>query len=96
MYEELEKCGYEFAFRTVREVRMYVNAAHELDGENYELERSVDEQIVQKVLPKLHGNKREIGNLLKSLKDICDGELSSVKISQMAAKLDNVQYASFI
>ena len=39
---------------------------------------------------------REIGNLLKSLKDICDGELSSVKISQMAAKLDNVQYASFI
>ena len=96
LYEELEKCGYEFAFRTVREVRMYVNAAHELDGENYELERSVDEQIVQKVLPKLHGNKREIGNLLKSLKDICDGELSSVKISQMAAKLDNVQYASFI
>lgn len=96
LYEELEKCGYEFAFRTVREVRMYVNAAHELDGGNYELERSVDEQIVQKVLPKLHGNKREIGNLLKSLKDICDGELSSVKISQMAAKLDNVQYASFI
>ena len=44
------------AFRTVREVRMYVNAAHELDGENYELERSIDEQIVQKVLPKLHGN----------------------------------------
>lgn len=96
LYEELEKCGYEFAFRTVREVRMYVNAAHELDGENYELKRSIDEQIVQKVLPKLHGNKREIGTLLESLEAICDGELSSAKIRQMAAKLANVQYASFI
>lgn len=96
LYEELEKCGYEFAFRTVREVRMYVNAAHELDGENYELKRSIDEQIVQKVLPKLHGNKREIGTLLESLEAICDGELSSAKISQMKAKLASVQYASFI
>lgn len=97
LYDALEKCGFEFAFRTVREVRRYINAAHEFDGEDFDLERSTDEQIVQKVLPKLHGNKREIGNLLEELATICEGKpLSTAKINQMKVRLANVQYASFI
>ena len=96
LYDALEEHGFEFAFRTVREVRRYVNAAREFDGEGFDLERSIDEQIVQKVLPKLHGNKREIGSLLEELAVICDGKLSSTKISQMKTRLANVQYASFI
>lgn len=96
LYDALEGRGFEFAFRTVREVRRYVNAAHEFDGEEYDLHRAIDEQIVQKVLPKLHGNKREIGDLLEELEVLCDGDLSSAKIDQMKIKLANVQYASFI
>lgn len=96
LYDALEGCGFEFAYRTVREVRRYVNAAHEFDGEGFELDRAIDEQIVQKVLPKLHGNKREIGDLLEELAALCDGNLSSTKIDQMKTKLANVQYASFI
>lgn len=96
LYDALEKCGYEFAYRTVREVRKYINAAHELDGDDFELSRSIDEQIVQKVLPKIHGNRREIKELLSELASVCDGNLSSNKIRQMQTKLDSVQYASFI
>lgn len=96
LYDALEGCGFEFAFRTVREVRRYVNAAHEFDGEGYDLDRSIDEQIVQKILPKLHGNKREIGDLLDKLATLCNGNLSSAKLDQMKTRLANVQYASFI
>lgn len=96
LYDVLERCGFEFAYRTVREVRRYVNAAHEFDVEGYDLGRAIDEQIVQKILPKLHGNRREIGDLLDELTKLCDGELSSAKIRQMKTRLANVQYASFI
>lgn len=96
LYDALEICGFEFAYRTVREVRKYVNAAREFDVEGYDLGRAIDEQIVQKILPKLHGNRREIGDLLDELTKLCDGELSSAKIGQMKTRLANVQYASFI
>ena len=96
LYDVLEDCGFEFAYRTVREVRRYINAAHEFDGDGFKLDRSIDEQIAQKILPKLHGNKREIGGLLEGLAQICHGELSRAKISQMQARLANVQYTSFI
>lgn len=96
LYDALEICGFEFAYRTVREVRRYVNAAHEFDVEGYDLRRAIDEQIVQKILPKLHGSRREIGDLLDELTKLCDGELSSAKIGQMKTRLKNVQYTSFI
>lgn len=73
-----------------------VNAAHEFDVEGYDLRRAIDEQIVQKILPKLHGSRREIGDLLDELTKLCDGELSSAKIGQMKTRLKNVQYTSFI
>lgn len=114
LYAVLEPYGFEFAYRTVREVRKYANAAHELatrdeadDGE-FDLTGVLDEQVVQKVLPKIHGNKREIGGLLEGLEGFCDENLggkdddakptslSGKKVEQMKARLGAVQYASFI
>ena len=96
LYDALEDRGFEFAFRTVQEIRKYINAAYKLEGDDYDLLQTIDEQIVQKVLPKIHGNRREIGDLLVNLAAICEGELSSAKIKQMQISLANVQYASFI
>lgn len=103
IYEIIEKNGYEFAYRTVREIRQYISAAHELAEQwgDSELYHAIDEQLLQKVLPKIHGNRKEIGDLLDELKMICeqDGralELSAKKIEQMKGKLATVQYASFI
>lgn len=100
VYKELKKYGFEFGYRTVKEIRQYISATYELSTlGDFNLENAEDEQLLQKVLPKIHGNKKEIGTLLDDLDEICennDWKLSKEKIEQMKGKLDQVQYASFI
>lgn len=101
IYEMVEKSGYEFAYRTVREIRQYLSASYELseDKDSYELYTVIDEQLVQKILPKVHGNRKEIGSLLEEIGVLCadkDLPLSRDKIEKMKGKLAQIQYASFI
>lgn len=101
VYRITEKYGYEFSYRTVKEIRQYISAAYEITGdkEQFDLSQAEDEQILQKILPKIHGNRNEIGELLNSLEKLCEENhllLSREKIVQMKGKLATVQYASFI
>ena len=103
IYETIEKNGYEFAYRTVKEIKQYLNAAFILSAQwdFKKLYNAIDEQVLQKVLPKIHGNRKEIGNMLDELENICKSDnvelrLSGRKIEQMKGKLAAVQYASFI
>lgn len=100
IYEAVEKNDFEFAFRTVKEIRQYISAAYELLGDDeFDLNQILDEQLLQKVLPKIHGNRKEIGELLEELSSVCDKYKfvkSKKKIEQMKGKLAKVQYASFI
>lgn len=101
LYDLLEKCGYEFSYRTVREIRQYISAAYELTNNvnDFNLNSVLDEAINQKILPKIHGSRREIGELLDELEQFCSDkklELSLKKVQKMKGKLAKVQYASFI
>lgn len=102
IYEILEKSGFEFAYRTAKEIRLYAVASYETceDKSQFNINPVIDQQIVQKILPKIHGNKKQIGNLLSELKDELEKqegfELSRAKVSSMIDKLDKYQYASFI
>lgn len=99
-YKELEKCGFEFAYRTVKEIRLYAIAAYKTAEEKKPTATEIaDIQILQKILPKIHGNKKQIGNLLDELEKLCDEKSlqnSLAKIRQMKDKLSRFQYASFI
>lgn len=102
IYEILEKSGFEFAYRTAKEIRLYTVASYETceDKSQFNINPVIDQQIVQKILPKIHGNKKQIGNLLSELKDELEKqegfELSRAKVSSMIDKLEKYQYASFI
>ena len=101
IYEICKEQGYEFAYRTVAEVKKYITAAAELSDDWYEdeLTSAIDEQVLQKVLPKIHGSRKEIGEMLGELDKFCNDNslrLSKEKIEQMIKRLDAVQYASFI
>lgn len=100
-YKELEKCGFEFAYRTVKEIRLYAIVAYKTaeNGEIPSATEIADIQILQKILPKIHGNKKQIGNLLDELEKFCEEKSlpnSLAKIQQMKDKLNRFQYASFI
>lgn len=100
IYEIVQKYDFEFAFRTVKEIRNYIAAAYELlEKTEFNLNQIIDEQLLQKIKPKIHGNKKEIGQMLEELTGLCDKYslvLSKKKIEQMKGKLAKVQYASFI
>lgn len=101
VYKITEKYGFEFAYRTVKEIRQYIAASYEIleDKKSFNLVAAEDEQLLQKILPKIHGNKKEIGQLLEELDTLCEQnglKLSQEKIKQMKGKLAKVQYASFI
>lgn len=100
IYEIVQKYDFECAFRTVKEIRNYIAAAYELlEKTEFNLNQIIDEQLLQKILPKIHGNKKEIGQMLEELTGLCDKYslvLSKKKIEQMKGKLAKVQYASFI
>lgn len=99
-YKELEKCGFEFAYRTVKEIRLYAIAAYKTaEDEKPTATEIADIQILQKILPKIHGNKKQIGTLLDELEKLCEEKSlpnSLAKIQQMKDKLNRFQYASFI
>lgn len=99
-YTELAKCGFEFAYRTVKEIRLYAVAAYKTaEGEMPTATEIADIQILQKILPKIHGNKKQIGSLLDELEKLCEEKSlqdSLAKIRQMEDKLNRFQYASFI
>lgn len=99
-YTELEKFGFEFAYRTIKEIRLYTIAAcMTAEGEMPTSTQITDIQILQKILPKIHGNRKQIGDLLENLEKLATVKNlteSLKKILQMKDCLNRFQYASFI
>ena len=99
-YTELEKFGFEFAYRTIKEIRLYTIAAcMTAEGEMPTSTQITDIQILQKILPKIHGNRQQIGDLLENLEKLATVKNlteSLKKILQMKDRLNRFQYASFI
>jgi len=77
--ETLKKANFDFAFRVINEITRFMYAAWIYEGrpQNWEnWRRYLDSQIKQKILPKLHGSQRELGDVLKDLFELCyDGEI---------------------
>ena len=72
--ETLKGSGFDFGFRVINEILRfmvvswrYENSPDELDN----WERYFDAQVKQKILPKLHGSEKAIGNVLTRLFNIC-------------------------
>ena len=71
LLEILQKGRFEFAFRTAKEVAAYMRVCRELrskDGwDEAAWQADLDDEILQKVLPRLHGSRTRVGPLLGAL-----------------------------
>jgi MoxR-like ATPase len=84
-----------FGFRVLDEIKLYVGAATEI-GTPWEI--ALDEQLVQKVLPRVRGADRRLEDGLEAfLAALDDGEfaLSRAKAHQMREELGTHGFASF-
>ena len=106
----LKKSGFDFGFRVINEIVRFMAVAWKYENEPSEFanwERYFDTQIKQKMLPKLHGSEKIIGDTLNDLHDKCSDssfeikELekypsSAAKLKEMIDILDKQRYVSFI
>jgi len=74
LFKLMRQRHQEFAFRPMAEILRFLAVAYELTGENvkWDSQLAMDAQILQKILPKLHGSKRKIGSLLAALAKYCE------------------------
>ena len=112
--EILKKSNFDFGFRVINEIIRFMYVAWVYEGRPEEWtnwERYFDAQIKQKMLPKLHGSERAIGETLDGLYNACFlddssramGVETSFKYPKSAKKLDEMikvlskqRYVSFI
>ena len=95
----LRKSGFDFGFRVINEIVRFMAVAYEYEGynEDWDWERYFDAQIKQKMLPKLHGSQKVIGETLEDLLRACDNYPSSkAKIEEMIYVVKKQRYVSFI
>ena len=72
--ETLKVSGFDFGFRVINEILRFMVVAWRYENSPNEWnnwERYFDAQIKQKILPKLHGSEKAIGNVLFNLFNIC-------------------------
>ncbi|MDA8206674.1 MAG: hypothetical protein M0Z36_11445, partial [Thermaerobacter sp.] len=67
IFNQLVPIGAEFGFRTAYEITRFTHFHAKLSGEGWKFEHALDAQVLQKLLPKLHGSERRLGPVLKAL-----------------------------
>lgn len=102
----LKKAGFDFGFRVINEILrfMYVAWKYEKQPAKWDnWERYFDAQIKQKMLPKLHGSERVLGEVIQELSKLCLDKQDQVrfpnshkKLKEMEKVLFEQRYVSFI
>ena len=98
VYEAVQDTDFAFAFRTTKEMRHYVNAAYAIEP-TASIVSVLDQQVLQKILPKIHGSRSQLKDVLERLAQVCHEqqlEESGKKIAAMQRRLESSQFTSFM
>ena len=69
-FEQLKKVGAEFGYRSASEILRFSAIVNKIEP-SYDITRIMDAAIMQKLLPKVHGSRRKLEPILKTLGSIC-------------------------
>lgn len=82
-FKQLKRVNAEFGYRSVMEINSFISKGLECEQENSEsslnLDCLTDCAIVQKLLPKLHGSRKKLSEVLESLWLLCFDQDSAGK-----------------
>jgi hypothetical protein len=98
----LEPVGFGFAYRTINEVCAYVATYLECDDSSLlsnsasdAWQAALDRAIYQKVLPKLHGNRRQLGDCLGGLKAFLNGGAAKYSVGMRTIEISHEESLGF-
>jgi len=92
LFKILKDGRFEFAYRTAKEVNTYLRVCRHLadDSDAWDAgtwNEDLDDQILQKLLPKLHGSMGRIGGLLAALAAYCHKGAIEAETAQAQTKI---------
>lgn len=90
IFGALAPIGAEFGYRTAYEITRFTHFHAKLTGSGWQFKDALDAQVLQKLLPKLHGSERRLGPVLKALETFCTTHQcndSLIKIRRMQDRL---------
>lgn len=98
IFSPLAEVGAEFGFRTAKEIARFVAIHRELSGDDWNYVDALDAQVVQKLMPKLHGSARKLDAVLKALHKFATEKnlpLTKEKVERMQERLKRDGFTSF-
>jgi len=98
IFATLEAIGGEFGFRTAKEIARFVVIHQELSGDGWQYKDALDAQVLQKLMPKLHGSARKLSGVLDGLHVFANKHtlpLTLEKVQRMQARLKRDGFTSF-
>jgi hypothetical protein len=104
VYESLKKIDLDFGYRIIKEYLEYLLIGIEFHGNSFndkDMKFLFSNAMTQKVLSKLHGNKRELAGVLEELKNMSDKSFYAntklqEKIHLMQEKLNIKGHVNFL
>jgi hypothetical protein len=96
-FSELKKSGAEFGYRSASEILRFAAVVNKIDS-SWKMSDIIDSAIMQKLLPKVHGSRRKLEPVLKTLGQLClkDGQkfedFSSIKTEIDFNDKDKIKY----
>jgi 5-methylcytosine-specific restriction protein B len=96
LFELMQERHQEFAFRTMAEILRFLAVDYELTAKksDWDWQAAMDAQILQKILPKLHGARRKIGSLLVALAKYCEAGEKTEALKMLATDTAAEAYAA--
>jgi hypothetical protein len=90
VYKILKTINFDFGYRITKEVVEYMDMFNKLDP-NHDWQISFDYAVLQKILPKIHGNKRHLSACFDVLEDFLGGNSINSSISGYEIKLEKTE-----
>jgi 5-methylcytosine-specific restriction protein B len=98
LFKPLSDVGAEFGYRSAKEIARFVAIYRELSGEGWQYKDALDAQVMQKLMPKLHGSARKLSGVLDTLKKFAEDHelpLTKNKVDRMQKRLKDEGFTSF-
>ena len=98
LFTALAEIGAEFGFRTAKEIARFMVIHKELSGTSWQYKDALDAQVLQKLMPKLHGSARKLDGVLNALSLFATANslpLTLEKVNRMQLRLKRDGFTSF-
>lgn len=91
VFTSLVPIDAEFGFRTAFEITRFTYFHEKLTGAGWQFNDALDAQVLQKLMPKLHGSQRRLEPVLKALEGFCTAHQCNASLEKIKRMQDRLK-----